>query len=79
MVRFWCDHCGKEVDRNDVSIVSRASLEGKPHHLCKECKQKWEDMQLEFWRNETFTHDEFDQKCVSFLTRELKENSNEKV
>ena len=72
MVKYWCDHCGKEISRNEVSIVSRAVLEGRPYHLCIECKHKWEEMQLEFWRKENMTTEEFDQKCVSFLVREEK-------
>lgn len=70
MVRYWCDHCGKEVSEHNVSIVSRASLEGKPHHLCETCKRIWENMEIDFWGNSKLSHEEFDQKCVSFLTRE---------
>ena len=69
MIRYWCDHCGKEVDSNEVSIVSRAILEGKPFHLCKICKDEWDKMELDFWRNDKFVYEEHEQKCISFLMR----------
>ena len=69
MVRYWCDHCGKEVQEHEMSIVSRACLEGKPFHLCPNCKNEWDKIESKYWEKECRNSNDFNDTCVEFLTR----------
>ena len=69
MVKYWCDHCGEEVHEHNMSIVSRAALEGKPYHLCPKCKNEWDEMESMYWEKEHRNSEDFNDACVEFLTR----------
>lgn len=69
MLKHWCDHCGNEIkEQKDVSTVSMACLEGRQFQLCRKCKDKWDDMEQDYWGKQSELSAKFEKARIKFLT-----------